>query len=78
MFSAYPTCHDVNRYSSSAERLDVVVGFATGDLIWFGTGGSLAFARPVRLVRLYVDPISSRYVRINKQVLHTPFEHSYS
>jgi len=53
--------------------VDVVVGFATGDLIWFGTGGSLAFAGLVRSVCLYVDPISSRYVRINKQVLHTPF-----
>ena len=56
----------------------MVVGFATGDLIWFGTGGSLAFAGPVRLVRLYVDPISSRYVRINKQVLYLPIELSWS
>ena len=63
----------MNQFSSSAERVDVVVGFATGDLIWFGTGGSLAFTGLFRLVRLYVDPISSRYVRINKQVLHIPF-----
>lgn len=51
--------------------MDVVVGFATGDLIWFGTGGFLAFAGLVRSVCLYVDPISSRYARINKQVLYT-------
>ncbi|KAF8590025.1 WD40 repeat-like protein [Ramaria rubella] len=47
-FSAFPTCHDVNRTTASHDHLDVVIGFSTGDLIWF-------------------DPISSRYVRINKQ-----------
>lgn len=35
-FSAYPTCHDVNLATASPEHLDVVVGFHTGDLIWFG------------------------------------------
>ncbi|TDL24991.1 WD40 repeat-like protein [Rickenella mellea] len=47
-FSAYPTCHDVNGSTASHEKLDVVIGFSTGDLIWF-------------------DPMSSRYVRLNKQ-----------
>ncbi|KAJ8087969.1 hypothetical protein PM082_013520 [Marasmius tenuissimus] len=47
-FSAYPTCHDVNPLTASSDRLDVIVGFSTGDLIW-------------------LDPLSSRYARLNKQ-----------
>ncbi|KAF8637423.1 hypothetical protein AX17_002918 [Amanita inopinata Kibby_2008] len=47
-FSAYPTCHDVNMYTASPEHIDIIIGFATGDLIW-------------------LDPISSRYCRLNKQ-----------
>ncbi|KAJ7632962.1 catabolite repression protein creC [Roridomyces roridus] len=47
-FSAYPTCHDVNILTSSSERLDVIIGFSTGDLVW-------------------LDPISARYGRLNKQ-----------
>ncbi|KAJ7256497.1 WD40-repeat-containing domain protein [Mycena haematopus] len=47
-FSAYPTCHDVNVSTSSSERLDVIIGFSTGDLVW-------------------LDPIASRYGRLNKQ-----------
>ncbi|KAI5116686.1 hypothetical protein M0805_007507 [Coniferiporia weirii] len=47
-FSAYPTCHDVNKDTARSTNLDVVIGFSTGDLIWF-------------------DPISGRYVRLNKQ-----------
>lgn len=34
-FSAYPTCHDVNNSTASSERLDVIIGFNTGDLVWF-------------------------------------------
>ncbi|KAH7923482.1 WD40 repeat-like protein [Leucogyrophana mollusca] len=34
-FAAYPTCHDVNPFTASPERLDVIIGFSTGDLIWF-------------------------------------------
>ncbi|KDR73535.1 hypothetical protein GALMADRAFT_227983 [Galerina marginata CBS 339.88] len=33
-FSAHPTCHDVNVSTAAPERLDVIVGFNTGDLIW--------------------------------------------
>lgn len=47
-FSVYPTCHDVNLYTASPEHLDIIIGFATGDLIW-------------------LDPVSSRYGRLNKQ-----------
>ncbi|KAJ6502129.1 catabolite repression protein creC [Mycena sanguinolenta] len=47
-FSAYPTCHDVNVSTSSSERLEVIIGFSTGDLVW-------------------LDPIASRYARLNKQ-----------
>ncbi|EGO21124.1 hypothetical protein SERLADRAFT_441506 [Serpula lacrymans var. lacrymans S7.9] len=34
-FSAHPTCHDVNTTTASPERLDVIIGFSSGDLIWF-------------------------------------------
>lgn len=34
-FSAYPTCHDVNFATVSSERIDIVIGFSTGDLVWF-------------------------------------------
>jgi len=34
-FTAYPTCHDVNPTTASSDRLDVVIGFNTGDLVWF-------------------------------------------
>lgn len=47
-FSAYPTCHDVNMLTASPDQIDVIIGFATGDLIW-------------------LDPISFRYCRLNKQ-----------
>lgn len=48
-FAAYPTCHDINVTTASAEHMDVIIGFSTGDLIW-------------------LDPISARYGRLNKQV----------
>ncbi|EJF66173.1 WD40 repeat-like protein [Dichomitus squalens LYAD-421 SS1] len=47
-FSAYPTCHDVNLATVSSDRLDIIIGFHTGDILW-------------------LDPISSRYGRFNKQ-----------
>ncbi|CAE6441353.1 hypothetical protein ACGC1H_004215 [Rhizoctonia solani] len=50
-FSQFPTCHAVNPLTGSSTCLDIVIGFNTGDLIWF-------------------EPLSSRYVRINKQVVH--------
>jgi hypothetical protein len=34
-FSAYPTCHDVNTATSNHLSIDMVIGFSTGDLIWF-------------------------------------------
>jgi len=34
-FSAYPTCHDVNPTTLSPEHIDVLIGFHTGDLVWF-------------------------------------------
>ncbi|KAF7778567.1 hypothetical protein Agabi119p4_2912 [Agaricus bisporus var. burnettii] len=34
VFSAHPTCHDINQSTASAERLDVIIGFNTGDLVW--------------------------------------------
>ena len=35
-FAAHPTCHDVNHFTASHEHLDIIIGFQTGDLIWFG------------------------------------------
>jgi hypothetical protein len=35
-FAAHPTCHDVNHSTASHEHLDLIIGFQTGDLIWFG------------------------------------------
>lgn len=34
-FSAHPTCHDVNQSTVSPERIDVIIGFNTGDILWF-------------------------------------------
>ncbi|WFD18092.1 hypothetical protein MCAP1_000304 [Malassezia caprae] len=42
-----PLCHDVNQYTRQPDRLDVAIGFNTGDILW-------------------VDPISQRYSRLNK------------
>jgi len=33
-FSAVPTCIDVNQYTRSGDGLDVLVGFASGDVLW--------------------------------------------
>ena len=59
-FSTAPTCIDVNQFTRSAERLDVIVGFNSGDLIWIdpvslrysriNKGGTLS-ASGVRQVR---------------------------
>ncbi|KAK2459699.1 hypothetical protein APHAL10511_008344 [Amanita phalloides] len=48
-FSAHPTCHDVN------SGLDIIIGFATGDLLW-------------------LDLVSARYARLNKQgcIINSP------
>lgn len=34
-FTAFPTCHDVHPATASQDRLDVIIGFVTGDLLWF-------------------------------------------
>ncbi|KAI0723878.1 WD40 repeat-like protein [Cerioporus squamosus] len=34
-FSAYPTCHDVNLATVSPDRIDVIIGFYSGDILWF-------------------------------------------
>ncbi|PWY99541.1 WD40 repeat-like protein [Testicularia cyperi] len=52
-FSTSPSCLDVNQFTRAHDRLDIVVGFVTGDLIW-------------------LDPIASRYTRINKGGCITP------
>ncbi|KAF8246528.1 WD domain-containing protein [Wilcoxina mikolae CBS 423.85] len=32
---AHPICHDVNMLTRSASQIDVIIGFSTGDIIWF-------------------------------------------
>ncbi|KAG0375374.1 hypothetical protein BGX24_009188 [Mortierella sp. AD032] len=32
---AFPTAHDVNILTRSCDHLDVIIGFSTGDIIWF-------------------------------------------
>ncbi|ORX61355.1 WD40 repeat-like protein [Hesseltinella vesiculosa] len=32
---AYPTCHDVNLVTKTNEHLDVIIGFSSGDLVWY-------------------------------------------
>ncbi len=32
---AHPLCHDVNLLTRSANHIDVVIGFSSGDIIWF-------------------------------------------
>lgn len=36
-FSAYPTCHDVNPATASPDRIDIIIGFNTGDIVWYGS-----------------------------------------
>ncbi|ORX37128.1 WD40-repeat-containing domain protein [Kockovaella imperatae] len=33
-FSQVPTCHTVSPFTASPDRLDIIVGFASGDLVW--------------------------------------------
>ncbi|CAG8562296.1 11217_t:CDS:2 [Funneliformis mosseae] len=32
---AHPMCHDVNQLTRSCDHLDVIIGFSSGDIIWF-------------------------------------------
>jgi WD40 repeat protein len=32
---AFPTCHDVNLCTKASDGVDVVIGFSSGDIIWF-------------------------------------------
>ncbi|KAF8537348.1 putative catabolite repressor protein [Trichophaea hybrida] len=32
---AHPICHDVNMLTRSTSQIDVIIGFSTGDIIWF-------------------------------------------
>ncbi|VDC06671.1 unnamed protein product [Peniophora sp. CBMAI 1063] len=57
-FSAYPTCHDVNQHTAAHDRLDVVVGFASGDLIWFDPV-SLRYARINKQGRITASPCTA-------------------
>lgn len=34
-FGTPPTCIDINQHTASATQLDVIVGFANGDIFWF-------------------------------------------
>ncbi|KAI8084985.1 uncharacterized protein BX664DRAFT_338261 [Halteromyces radiatus] len=32
---AYPTCHDVNLMTKCSEHIDVIIGFSSGDCVWY-------------------------------------------
>ncbi|KAI8067151.1 WD40-repeat-containing domain protein [Gongronella butleri] len=32
---AFPTCHDVNTVTKTNEHLDVIIGFSSGDIVWY-------------------------------------------
>ncbi|CAO3624236.1 unnamed protein product [Cunninghamella echinulata] len=32
---AYPTCHDINTLTKCNEHLDVIIGFSSGDCVWY-------------------------------------------
>ncbi|BGP37991.1 hypothetical protein JCM10449v2_001918 [Rhodotorula kratochvilovae] len=34
IFSSFPTCIDANQHTASGSQIDVLIGFATGDIIW--------------------------------------------
>ncbi|GAA5905018.1 WD40 repeat domain-containing protein [Sporobolomyces salmoneus] len=34
IFSAFPTCIDVNQHTASHTQIDLLIGFATGDIVW--------------------------------------------
>jgi len=36
VFASFPTCIDANQHTASASQIDVLIGFATGDIIWLG------------------------------------------
>lgn len=32
---SYPVCHDINETTRSDDHLDIIIGFSTGDIIWY-------------------------------------------
>ncbi|KAG2230777.1 hypothetical protein INT48_001679 [Thamnidium elegans] len=32
---SYPLCHDINETTRSEDHLDIIIGFSTGDIIWY-------------------------------------------
>ncbi|KAI7902357.1 WD40-repeat-containing domain protein [Cokeromyces recurvatus] len=32
---SYPTCHDINETTRCEDHLDIIIGFSTGDIIWY-------------------------------------------
>lgn len=57
-FSAHPTCHDVNQTTVSQERIDVIIGFNTGDLLWFDPISS-RYGRLNKQGRICTSPCTS-------------------
>ena len=33
--NAYPTSHDVNQQTCSIDRMDIIIGFSSGDCVWY-------------------------------------------
>lgn len=47
-FSAFPTCICVNQLTATHQQIDVVVGFATGDIFWFGRPLIIEASYPIK------------------------------
>ncbi|KAG1761154.1 hypothetical protein EDD22DRAFT_986565 [Suillus occidentalis] len=63
-FSAYPTCHDVNPSTASSERLDVNIGFSTGDLICFANNQTHYQATTAALINRAPSPPPSAQLSV--------------
>lgn len=68
----------MNKHTASFTSLDIVIGFNTGDLIWFGTFSILSIPVQEYSFMYCIDPITGRYIRLNKQVrVHIILQESY-
>ena len=69
-FTAYPTCHDVNPATASSDRLDVIIGFNTGDLVWFGESMTLYYLK-ILLKRLQTPCLHVTIASTNRVAYQT-------
>lgn len=34
-FQSFPLCHDVNETTRCEDHIDIIIGFSTGDIVWY-------------------------------------------